>query len=83
MDRLTLVGLWTYCGDEDSVYGEDLIAKLNIKKAIKRPGQLHKDLGIPMEMKIPNAKLMDAMMGKFGEKTAQRARLAKTMKSFK
>lgn len=52
--------------------------KLNIKKAIKKPGQLHKDLGVPAGKKIPAAKL--AAAAKRGGKVGQRARFAKTLK---
>ena len=51
-----------------------------IKGAIKHPGALHKDLGVPMGKKIPQSKLKKAegMGGKIGK----RARLAETLKSF-
>ena len=52
-----------------------------ISKAIKRPGQLHKDLGIPEGDKIPLSTLKAAAKGK--DKTGQRARLALTMRGFK
>ena len=51
-----------------------------IKGAIKHPGALHKELGVPMGKKIPSAKLNKA--AKMGGKEGQRARLAKTLKSF-
>lgn len=47
-----------------------------IQKAIKRPGQLHRDLGVPQGEKIPAAKLARAKKGAYGEKVAQRARFA-------
>lgn len=52
-----------------------------IKSAIKKPGQLHKDLGVPQGQKIPAKKLAAAakMPGKIG----QRARFAKTLKGMK
>lgn len=55
--------------------------KLNISKAIKKPGQLHKDLGVPQGEKIPESKLKAAASkpGKIG----QRARFAETLKGFK
>jgi hypothetical protein len=53
--------------------------KLNIKKAIKKPGQLHKDLGVPAGKKIPAAKLAAAK--KKGGKVGQRARFAATLKT--
>lgn len=52
-----------------------------VKSAIKKPGALHRDLGIPQGKKIPQATL-DAAAKKPG-KVGQRARLAKTMRGFK
>jgi hypothetical protein len=54
------------------------MAKNWIKGAIKKPGQLHRDLGVPQGQKIPPAKIEAAAKG--SGKTAQRARLAKTLK---
>jgi hypothetical protein len=54
------------------------MAKLNIKKAIKKPGQLHRDLGVPQGQNIPTKKL-NAAAKKEG-KVGQRARFAKTLK---
>jgi hypothetical protein len=51
-----------------------------IKGAIKHPGALHRQLGVPEGQKIPTAKL-DAAAGA-GGKLGQRARLAKTLKGF-
>lgn len=51
---------------------------LNIKKAIKKPGQLHKDLGVPQGKPIP-AKKLDAAAKQPG-KVGERARFAKTLK---
>ena len=51
-----------------------------IQKAIKKPGALHKQLGVPEGQKIP-AKKLDAAAAK-GGKVGQRARLAKTLKKF-
>ena len=51
-----------------------------IAGAIKKPGALHKDLGVPEGKKIPSKKLNAAAKG--SGKTAQRARLAKTLKKF-
>jgi hypothetical protein len=48
--------------------------------AIKKPGQLHRDLGVPQGQKIPAKKL--AAAAKKGGKVGQRARLAKTLKKF-
>ena len=57
------------------------MAKLNISKAIKRPGQLHRDLGVPQGQKIPAGKL--AAAAKKPGKVGQRARFAQTLKGFK
>jgi hypothetical protein len=51
-----------------------------IQGAIKKPGALHKQLGVPMGKKIPGKKL-EAAASK-GGKLGQRARLAKTLKKF-
>jgi hypothetical protein len=52
-----------------------------IKDAIKKPGALHKALGVPADKKIPSSKLAAATKkpGKLGK----RARLAETLKGFK
>lgn len=50
-----------------------------IQGAIKRPGQLHRDLGIPKDEKIPQKALQRAIAGDYGEATAKRARLARTL----
>lgn len=50
------------------------MAKKWIKGAIKRPGQLHRDLGVPQGKKIPRGRIQAAAKG--SGKTAQRARLA-------
>jgi hypothetical protein len=52
-----------------------------IAGAIKKPGALHKELGVPEGKKIPTKKL-DAAANK-GGKVGQRARLAKTLKKMK
>jgi hypothetical protein len=52
-----------------------------IQGAIKKKGQLHKDLGVPQGQKIPASKL--AAAAKKGGKVGQRARLAKTLKKMK
>jgi hypothetical protein len=49
-----------------------------VKGAIKKPGQLHRDLGVPQGKKIPAKKLAAAK--KRGGKVGQRARLAGTLK---
>ena len=48
-----------------------------IQRAIKRPGQLHRDLGVPQGKPIPQAQLQAAARrpGKVG----QRARFAETL----
>lgn len=52
-----------------------------IKSAIKHPGALHKELGVPKGDKIPAKKL--AAAAKKGGKEGQRARLAETLKGMK
>jgi hypothetical protein len=52
-----------------------------IAGAIKKPGALHEDLGVPKGKKIP-AKKLEAAASK-GGKVGQRARLAETLKGFK
>lgn len=52
-----------------------------IKDAIKKPGALRKALGMKKGEKIPAEKLTKAT--KASGKMGQRARLAKTLKSFK
>ena len=51
-----------------------------IAKAIKKPGALHKELGVPEDKKIPAKKLASA--AKKPGKEGKRARLAETLKSF-
>ena len=52
-----------------------------IKNAIKKPGALHKQLGVPVGEKIPAKKLAKA--AKASGKLGQRARLAETLKKMK
>jgi len=52
-----------------------------IQKAIKKPGALHKELGVPAGKKIPSSKL--AAAAKKPGKMGKRARLAETLKSLK
>ena len=52
--------------------------KLNIKKAIKKPGALRKELGIKKGTKIPKDKLNAAAKKK--GKLGQRARFAQTLR---
>lgn len=54
------------------------MAKKWIQKAIKHPGALHKELGVPEGKKIPEKKLKSA--AKKGGKLGERARLAETLK---
>jgi hypothetical protein len=49
-----------------------------ISSAIKKPGALHKQLGVPEGKKIPAKKLSAA--AEKGGKLGQRARLAQTLK---
>ena len=51
-----------------------------IQGAIKKPGALHKELGVPMGKKIPPKKL--AAAAKKPGKLGKRARLAETLKGF-
>lgn len=51
-----------------------------IQSAIKRPGQLHRDLGVPQGKKIPKG--MVAAAAKRKGKVGQRARLAQTLSGF-
>jgi hypothetical protein len=52
-----------------------------IQKAIKKPGALHKELGVPAGKKIPSSKL--AAAAKKPGKLGKRARLAETLKGMK
>lgn len=52
-----------------------------IKDAVKHPGALHRELGVPAGKKIPAKKLAKA--AKEPGKEGQRARLAETLKGFK
>lgn len=49
-----------------------------IQDAIKKPGALHKQLGVPEDKKIPKGKLDKA--AKKGGKLGKRARLAETLR---
>lgn len=57
------------------------MAKNWIAGAIKHPGALHKQLGVPQGEKIPAKKLAKAAQA--GGKLGQRARLAETLKGMK
>jgi hypothetical protein len=52
-----------------------------IKGAIKKPGQLHRDLGVPQGKKIPPGKIAKAAAG--GGKVGQRARFAQTLSTLR
>ena len=52
-----------------------------IQGAIKHPGALHKELGVPADENIPAKKLAKA--AKKGGMLGKRARLAETLKGFK
>lgn len=52
-----------------------------IAGAIKKPGQLHRDLGVPQGKKIPAAKI--AAAAKKPGKVGQRARFAETLKGLR
>lgn len=56
------------------------MAKKWIQKAIKHPGALHRELGVPQGEKIPASKLAKA--AKSGGKLGRRAKLAETLKGF-
>ena len=51
-----------------------------IQKAIKHPGSLKKELGVPADKNIPVKKLEKASHAK--GKLGQRARLAKTLRGY-
>lgn len=57
------------------------MAKKWIQKAIKHPGALHRQLGVPQGEKIPESKLAAAI--KRGGLVAKRARLAKTLRGLR
>lgn len=52
-----------------------------ISKAIKKPGALHEQMGVPKGQKIPPGKLAKA--AKAPGKLGQRARFAQVLKGFK
>ena len=57
------------------------MAEKLIQKAIKKPGALHEQMGIPKGKKIPAKKL--AAAAKKPGKLGQRARFAEILKGFK
>jgi len=56
------------------------MAKNWIKGAIKHPGALHREMGVPQGQKIPAKKLAKAASS--GGILGKRARLAQTLKKF-
>jgi hypothetical protein len=58
----------------------DVMSKKWIQNAIKKPGQLHRDMGVPQGKKISMKKLKQYAKKK--GKVGQRARLAETLKKF-
>lgn len=52
-----------------------------IAGAIKKPGALHRELGVPQGQKIPAGKIAKAAQSS-DPKLAARARLAETLKGF-
>jgi len=56
------------------------MAKKFIQAAIKKPGALHAQLGVPQGQKIPAGKLAAAAHAK--GKLGQRARFAQTLRGF-
>lgn len=56
------------------------VKKYWVQTAVKKPGQLHKDLGVPQGQKIPVSKIQSAAKrkGKIGE----RARFALRARKF-
>lgn len=63
------------------VFKEGGMAKNWIAGAIKKPGALHKELGVPQGKKIPAKKL--AAAAKKPGVEGKRARFAETLKGFK
>lgn len=57
------------------------LGKNFIAGAIKKPGELHRDLGVPQGQKIPEKKLESAASK--GGKVGQRARFAEELKGFR
>lgn len=57
-------------------------AKKFIQSAIKHPGALHEDLGVPQGQKIPEAKI-EAATHSSNPTIARRARFAETLKGLR
>lgn len=53
-----------------------------MESAVKHPGALHKDLGVPQGKKIPEKKI-EAAENSSDPTVARRARLAETFKKFR
>lgn len=60
----------------------NIMGKNWISGAIKRPGQLHRDLGVPQGRKLTEADIEQGEASR-NPKTRARARLAETMRSFR
>ncbi len=58
-----------------------MAGKKFIQGAIKKPGALHKQLGVPQGKTIPKAKIESA--AKKGGKLGQRARFAETLEKLR
>ncbi|HWX40445.1 MAG TPA: hypothetical protein VN345_04775 [Blastocatellia bacterium] len=56
------------------------MAKKWIQSAIKKPGQLHRDLSVPQGQKIPTQKMAAAKRGEYGAAVQRRANLAGTLR---
>lgn len=54
-----------------------------IQSAIKRPGQLHRDLGVAEGKTIPPGRMAEAMSGSLGPAVKRRAQFAKTLGGFR
>ena len=65
--------------DKVTKYAKGGVSKLNIKKAIKKPGALHAQLGVSKGEKIPASKI--AAAAKKPGKLGQRARFAQVLSS--
>jgi len=65
-------------GSDSKLHKKGKRSKNWIQGAIKKPGALHSELGVPQGKKIPPAKL--AAAAKKGGKEGARARLAETLK---
>lgn len=59
-----------------------IMAKKFIKKAIKHPGALHRELGVKAGEKIPEKKIKKAEKSK-NKTLAKRARFAEELKGFR